>query len=122
MDPVITRHAIENGFAMSEPLALLALWQLLLQELRWLSQVHWGKVSLRRPILSWSNHTRLSPLGWTTSTNLNPRLGSRSHFYVTNSASDGTGTVIPRKKDTSVGQAILKMSLQPTGSWERAAC
>ncbi|MCX5992055.1 MAG: hypothetical protein NTZ04_07000 [Chloroflexi bacterium] len=25
MDPVITRHAIENGFAMSEPLALLAL-------------------------------------------------------------------------------------------------
>ena len=25
MDPVITRHAIENGFAVSEPLALLAL-------------------------------------------------------------------------------------------------
>jgi len=25
MDPMVTRHTIENGFAMSEPLALLAL-------------------------------------------------------------------------------------------------
>ncbi len=25
MDPVVTRHTIENGFAMAEPLALLAI-------------------------------------------------------------------------------------------------